>query len=65
MEKYAVSGRLRPDWGNTSRAAMARLGSKGLKGHSRQQWLNESKYSKVKKTIEIKPVSPTEVCGKV
>ena len=25
------SGRLRPDWGNTARAAMAGLGSKGLK----------------------------------
>ena len=34
MEKYGkngrFSGRLRPDWGNTTRAAMAGLGSIGL-----------------------------------
>ena len=35
MEKYgktAVSGRLWPDWGNTTWAAMAGLGSIGLMG---------------------------------
>ena len=29
-KKAVFSGRLRPDWGNTTRAAMAGLGSKGL-----------------------------------
>ena len=31
MEKRPFSGRPRQDWGNTSRAATAGLGSKGLK----------------------------------
>ena len=31
MEKWLFSGRLRPDWGNTARAAMAGLGSIGLR----------------------------------
>ena len=30
MEKRPFFGRVRPDWGNTARVAMARLGSKGL-----------------------------------
>ena len=29
------------------------------------QWSYGSKYSKLKKTIEIQLVRPTEVCGKV
>ena len=28
-------------------------------------WSNGSKYSKLKKTIEIQLVRPTEVCGKI
>ena len=28
-------------------------------------WSNESKYSKLKKTIEIQPVRSAEVCGKI
>ena len=30
MEKEQFSRQLRPDWGNTARAATAELGSKGL-----------------------------------
>ena len=38
----------------------------GLKGTQQAaKWSNESKYVKPKKTIEIQPVRPTEVCVKV